>query len=291
MIHENLAAPPRLPHGRESHTKYVYDLRVEPFRIIGNTYYIGDLFCPSYLIDAGEGLILLDTPFSPSVYLLIQSIWELGFNPKDIKYIIHSHGHADHYGCTVPLVQLTHCKTAMGEYDAQQLKTWVREGHPKHWGYCYDSFVPDIWFKDGDIFEFGTLSLRTVHVPGHSAGAMAYFWEQTEDGKTYTCGTFGGTGFNTLSRKYCQDNHVPERIREDFIHSLDKVCEEKVDVHIGNHAFQSFLFEKHALVKSGSCVGNPFIDLQEWKWFIQKTKDAYLTFKEDDDSNELQENA
>ena len=86
MIRVSLATPPQLPHGRDSHSRYVYDLRVEPFKIVGRTYYVGDLFCPSYLIDADEGLVLLDTPFSPSAYLLIQSIWELGYDPKDIKY-------------------------------------------------------------------------------------------------------------------------------------------------------------------------------------------------------------
>ena len=289
MIRETLAGIPQLPHGRASHDRYVFDLQVEPFKIIGNTYYVGDKFCPSYLIDAGEGLVLLDTPFSPSAYLLIESIWELGFDPRNVKYIIHSHGHADHYGCTIPLIHLSGCKTVMGEHDAKQLKIWAENGHPHHWGYAYDSFIPDIWLKDGDTFEFGTLSMRAVHVPGHSLGAMAYFWEEQEAGQTYTCGTFGGTGFNTLSHQYCHDNNVSETIRDEFIRSLDKVRDEKVDVHIGNHAFQSFMFEKNEMVKSGACSANPFIDPQEWPWFIDKTKEAYLAFKEDDDKKWLQE--
>lgn len=290
MIRVSLATPPQLPHGRDSHSRYVYDLRVKPFKIVGRTYYVGDLFCPSYLIDADEGLVLLDTPFSPSAYLLIQSIWELGYDPKDIKYIIHSHGHCDHYGCTIPLMHLSGCKTVMGEHDAKQLAVWAKDGHPAHWGYSYDSFLPDIWLKDGDVFNFGRLSMRAIHVPGHSPGAMAYFWGETENGQTYTCGTFGGTGFNTLSHKYCKENGVSESIREDFIHSLDKVRNERVDVHIGNHAFQSFMFEKQALVKNGNCTSNPFIDPQEWGWFIDETKKAYLAFKEADDSHNLQGN-
>ena len=283
MVKENLAQPPLLPHGRASHNQYVYDLRVEPFNIIGDTYYVGDLFCSSYLIDTKEGLILLDTPFSPSAYLVIQSIWELGFNPVNIKYIIHSHGHADHYGCTVPFMNLSGCKTVMGEHDARQLKEWTEIGHPKHWGYCFDSFVPDIWLKDGDTFNFGSFSMRAIHVPGHSPGAMAYFWEETENGKSYTCGTFGGTGFNTLSHQYCKEHNVPEDIREEFIRSLDKVRNEKVDVHIGNHAYQSFTFEKQALKKQGSTSENPFIDPKEWPWFVDKTKEAYLIYMEEDD--------
>lgn len=38
-----------------------------------------------YLLDSGEGLILLDTEYEETLYLVINNIWSLGFNPKDIK--------------------------------------------------------------------------------------------------------------------------------------------------------------------------------------------------------------
>lgn len=38
-----------------------------------------------YLLDSGEGLILLDTGYEETLYLVINNIWSLEFNPKDIK--------------------------------------------------------------------------------------------------------------------------------------------------------------------------------------------------------------
>ena len=62
--------------------------RIEPFKIIGNVYFTGTFQSSSHLIDTGDGLILIDTGYSDILYLLIDSIYKLGFNPKDVKYII-----------------------------------------------------------------------------------------------------------------------------------------------------------------------------------------------------------
>mgnify|MGYP002727320963 FL=1 len=63
---------------------------VKPFKIVGNLYYIGDQKVCSHLIDTGDGLIVFDSGFQHSIHLMVQAIWELGFDPADIKYLIHS---------------------------------------------------------------------------------------------------------------------------------------------------------------------------------------------------------
>lgn len=75
-----------------------YLMYEEPFHIVGNVYFVGNTWCCSHLIDTGEGLILLDTPCLPELAYLLDGIWRLGFNPRDIKYILVSHAHMDHYG-------------------------------------------------------------------------------------------------------------------------------------------------------------------------------------------------
>jgi metallo-beta-lactamase class B len=72
--------------------------KITSFRIFGNLYYVGTRSGPSHLIDTGNGLILLDTGYPQTLHLLVQSMWELGFDPRNIKFIVHSHGHYDHIG-------------------------------------------------------------------------------------------------------------------------------------------------------------------------------------------------
>ena len=74
-----------------NHKKYYEDptaFNIEPFKIFGNLYYVGDKMVCMHLIDTGEGLILFDSGFSNNYDSLIESIEKLGFNPKDIKYIL-----------------------------------------------------------------------------------------------------------------------------------------------------------------------------------------------------------
>ena len=60
---------------------------MEPFKIIGNVYYVGCFSASSHLIDTGEGLILIDTGYADTLFLLVNSIYKLGFKTEDVKYI------------------------------------------------------------------------------------------------------------------------------------------------------------------------------------------------------------
>ena len=62
--------------------------KMTPFKIIGNVYFIGTFQASTHLIDTGDGLIVVDPGYTNSFYLVINSIYELGFLPKDIK--LHS---------------------------------------------------------------------------------------------------------------------------------------------------------------------------------------------------------
>ena len=101
---------------------YPWKYHVKPFRIIGNLYYVGNGDVSSHLIDTDRGLILLDTAFPQTVYLLLESVRRLGFNPDDIRYILHCHGHYDHFGGTRALVELTGAKAALGADDIEILE-------------------------------------------------------------------------------------------------------------------------------------------------------------------------
>ena len=61
---------------------------------------------------------MIDTGYSDTLFLLINSIYKLGFSPYDVKYIIHTHWHGDHTEATQSLVHLTGANTlAKGHFD------------------------------------------------------------------------------------------------------------------------------------------------------------------------------
>ena len=72
----------------EIHTK-PYLGKMQPFRVIGNVYFVGTYQASCHLIDTGAGLIMIDPGYASTAYLVIDSIYQLGFSPRDIQYIIN----------------------------------------------------------------------------------------------------------------------------------------------------------------------------------------------------------
>ena len=71
---------------------------MQPFQIYGNLYYVGDSWVCVHIVDTGNGLLMFDAGNCGAQAMLIHAIWELGFNPADVKWLILSHGHVDHFG-------------------------------------------------------------------------------------------------------------------------------------------------------------------------------------------------
>ncbi len=82
------------------------------------------------------------------------------------------------------------------------------------------------------------------------------------NGKTYQLGMFGGAGANTLAKgKFDYEN-----CRADYLESLNKLRQRKVDVFIGNHVWNNDTARKAvALKETGE---NLFIDSDVWYVFL-----------------------
>ena len=64
---------------------------IEPFQVAPQTYFVaGQTWVGCFLIDTGDGLILIDTAIPESAYMLVDSIYKLGYKPTDIKKILIS---------------------------------------------------------------------------------------------------------------------------------------------------------------------------------------------------------
>lgn len=218
--------------------------RILPFRIVGGVYFVGTYQASSHLIDTGEGLILIDTGYANTLYLVLDSIRRLGFRIEDIRYVVHTHCHYDHTEATAYLMPiLSSAKTVIGRNDAQA----VREA-----GY----FVPDITVKDGDILTLGNTSIRFLETPGHTKGTISFFFDVEEAGQTLRVGMFGGAGRNTLTGEYLA---VYPNCRTDYRNSLARLKKERVDVMLGNHVWNNDTEAKGRAFLADP-THNPFID-------------------------------
>ncbi|MBQ2757686.1 MAG: MBL fold metallo-hydrolase [Clostridia bacterium] len=232
---------------------------ITPSHLIGNLYFVGTYAASSHLLVSDEGLMLIDTGYAENAETIVDSIQKLGFNIKDLKYILHSHGHGDHTDATAELVKLTGAKTFLGREDVRYIK----------------GFTPDYFYEDGMTVRLGNTAVRCVFTPGHTEGAYSFFFDVKEGEKTYRCGMFGGAGPNQLKKDYMHRRGVSYLMRGAFFRSIERMKQEHVDVFIGNHCWHNATKEKLACMATAD--ENPFINPDEWMRFLEKSKKKLYT--------------
>ena len=239
---------------------------IEPFKIADDLYYVGDRLVCVHLLRTDEGLILFDAGYPCTRHLLMASILRLGFEPKDVKWIILTHIHFDHYGAANEFRNLYGTKVAVAAADAQSM--YERPSRVTR-GTTDGSIAPpviDRELQDGEIFSFGGKEIRCVLTPGHTVGTMSFFFDVTDSGKTYLAGLFGGAGINSMRLPFILTHDLPRDLPQRMLRSLDLVKDEPVVVHLGNHPYNSHTLEKREKqLKEG---GNPFVDPTSWGEFI-----------------------
>lgn len=225
---------------------------IAPFRMIGNLYFIGTKKYSSHLLATSEGLMLIDTGCDYNIENIREGIAALGFDIKDLKIILHSHGHFDHTDATAELVAETGAKTYLGRPDVRYIK----------------GFIPDRYFEDGMTVRLGDTEVLCLFTPGHTEGAFSFFFDVEEDGRRYRCGMFGGAGVRQLGKDFMHRKEVSYLMRGEFLKSIERLRAEHVDVFVGNHSWHNKTPEKKELMETAT--KNPFIDPTEWGLFLDK---------------------
>ena len=244
---------------------------MKPFRILGNTWFVGTGPASTHIIDSGDGLIMLDSGYQESLYLVIDSMYRCGLDPKDLRYIIHSHGHIDHAAATRALVELTGAETFIGEGDLRMVDgtrpelSWA----PEYSMAFPPSFKPDHLIHDGDRIKLGNVVIDCMETPGHTPGVISFFWDVEDHGNVYRAGTFGGAGINSLQSDYIRKYHLEkEDWRGAFRKSILRLRQEKVDLFIGNHAGQNQTPERCRRLLDGDPLA--FVDPGSWTRFLDE---------------------
>lgn len=242
---------------------------IEPGRIINNVYFVGCSKACCHLIDTGEGLILIDTGNPHTSENVVDSITKLGFDVADIRYIIHSHGHYDHVGATPEILRLCNAETFLNHNDL----CFIDDPFLNPMGDEAKRIEPlkiDHDLCEGDIIELGNTKIEIMYTPGHSMGVVSLFFNTTENGKTYRVGMFGGAGHRQVSYEHLNRWKLPYIQRELFIPSIERLKKEKVDVMLGNHAWNNNTAER--LQKAKTQKENPFIDSAAFPNFLEEIK-------------------
>lgn len=254
----------------------------QPFQMAPGVYYVGTSFVGSYLLDTGDGLILLDQAFAESVYIILENIRKLGYDPRDIEILLVSHGHLDHCGGTRLLQEYTGAKVYMSREDYEMMKEhplWV------HFGYeNWIDFEPDEFYDDKTPVQLGKMSIQTILSPGHTPGTTSFFFEVCDHkGRKYRCGLHGGVGINTMVADFYKVwPGWPVKLRYQFISSLKQLLSERVDIALPSHPNQISIMENAGTYSEEH---NPYLNQEVWKLLITERLKMVSELIRDEEEN------
>lgn len=243
----------------------------EPFRIIGNLYYVGSADLTSYLFVTPKGNILLDVGVPENVPMVKANIEKLGFHFKGVKILLNSHAHFDHAGGLAEVKKLTGAKFVASAGDVPELARGGRDDFAFGNRYNYPPVKADRIIADGGKVELGGTTLTAHITPGHTRGCTTWTTEISDGRRTYhvvfVCSvTFPGY-------KVVNNPKNPTLVAQ-YQHSFKVLRSLPCDIFLASHGSFFDLPGKIAELKKNPS-SNPFINPQEYRQFLDRSQAAF----------------
>jgi metallo-beta-lactamase class B len=167
---------------------------VEPTRAFDNLYYVGNEFVGVWVLRTSAGLVLFDSSSSAdeAEHHLVPGLVKLGLDPAQIKYVIVTHGHWDHFGGAAYL------QKTFGAHIALSGPDWdLIEKAPPTSLEANDHPIPrrDVTLLDGQRITLGDTTFTVYLTPGHTPGTVSAIVPARENGQTYALSLFGSVAF------------------------------------------------------------------------------------------------
>jgi len=221
-------------------------------RAFDNLVFLGNHWTTAWALVTSEGIIVLDAMDNDEdAEMSIEAgLRRVGLDPANIRYVIVSHGHWDHYGGASRLKRLYGARIVMSETDWRMLETRLEFENPRA------GPVParDIAVNDGDRVTLGDTTVEILATPGHTMGTVSPIFTVREGGREHRAMIWGGTSFNF--------GRQPPRLRAyiDASARAKEVAErEGVDVFLSNHEFNDEAIARTAALAANPGMANPFV--------------------------------
>ena len=228
-----------------------------PFRIYGNTWYVGTAGLSSILIETDEGLVLVDGGLTQSAALIEGNIRSAGFDPLTIKAILVSHAHFDHAGGVAALQRLTRATVYTSVEGAKVLSTGALQSDdpqymlgPEQTGFPAIRNVVAV--GDRETLSIGGVDVTAVYTPGHTPGSTSWTWKSCALGTCYD--VVYADSLTAVSADGYRFSDGPAA--NQLIESAGTISDLDCDILLTPHPF--FFGMQDKLERRGA--GNPFVN-------------------------------
>jgi metallo-beta-lactamase class B len=242
----------------------------EPFKMIGNVYYVGTDGLASYLITSPQGHILVDTVMPEATSQIKANIEKLGFKVTDIKYLLNTHAHIDHTGGLAEMKAASGAQLVAGEADKPLLEGGYYPGAREETALNFPPVKVDRTVREGDKVTVGDVTLIARETPGHSPGCTS--WEfSVKDGDATRSALIFCSGTVALNRLVTNPTHPG--IVTDYRKTFARAKDMKVDVLLAPHPEMYRMQDKRAMLSDGA--PNPFVNPGEFNAYAATLEKAF----------------
>jgi len=242
------------------------DPAITPTEIFDGVYIIGNRGMVVYVMRTTAGLVMIDalgdadgpTTDAQRATQLLPGFARLGLDPSQVKFILVTHGHADHWGGARYFQEQFGTKVFVSRADQELMQ---RPPAPNPITGAPPSSTPtlppnlDGEIRDGKSITFGDLKVLPIALPGHTPGTMGFVFPVKDHGKTHVAALFGGMWL------------LPQLVSDDGLNTFlasarkfkDATRRARVDVALQNHPLMLPLQQQLEGVAAREQGPNPFV--------------------------------
>jgi len=242
------------------------DAAIVPARIFDNVFAMGNIGTTVYVIRTSSGLLMIDAlggNDAPSTSAQVESqllpgFEQLGLDPAQVKVILVTHGHADHFGGASYFQERYGAKVYIATADWNLMENPPARGRGGRGSAGSPTPLPkhDREIRDGETITLGDFNVRAVAVPGHTAGSMGFIFPVKDRGQAHVAALFGGAW---LLPQILSDEAL-QTFRMSVQHFKEATGRAKVDVLLQNHMLMDPIQDKlEKLTARKPRDPNPFV--------------------------------